>query len=115
LAGAGGKSNLFLPSPGESSFVDTSHKLVGKLFYTQAKYPVYQWDAPLRINHLSPIHSPPPGSQAIFLTQGENELPRGLAPLFDSCERLESLTIYRTGVPVRAHSFWKCVGFKGFQ
>lgn len=115
----GGKIEKIASSipPGEKVFLLTPrHQLVGEgMFYTRAKYPVYQWDAPMRINHLSPQHSPPPGSQAIFFTEGGNELPRGLASLFDSCERLSTLTIDRNGVPVRDHPFWRCYGFKGLQ
>jgi 4-amino-4-deoxy-L-arabinose transferase-like glycosyltransferase len=103
--------------PGEKVFLLTpSHNLVGEsMFYTKAKYPVYQWDAPQRINHLSSTHAPPPKSLAIFFTDGGEELPQGLAPLFASCERLEPLTFFRKGVPVRVHRFWKCAGFKGFR
>ena len=85
------------------------------MFYTQAKFPVYQWDAPERINNLSVIHAPPAGSQAIFFTEDGNELPHGLAPLFDSCEKLEPLVIRRNSSPVRTHPIWKCSGFKGMQ
>lgn len=92
------------------------HQLVGEgMFYTQGKFPVYQWDAPQRINHLSGINAPPMGSQAVFFTEEGGELPKGLAPLFDSCEKLEALVIRRNSSPVRTHPFWKCSGFKGIK
>lgn len=102
------EDNVFLLTP--------RHQLVGEaMFYTKAKYPVYQWDAPMRINHLSRENSPPRGSQAIFFTEGGNELPEGLAPLFESCQRLETLVIIWNGAPVRTHPFWRCYGFKGIK
>jgi 4-amino-4-deoxy-L-arabinose transferase-like glycosyltransferase len=103
--------------PGKEIFLLTPrHQLVGEgMFYTQAKFPVYQWDAPRRINHLSVTHAPPVGSQGIFFTEEGDKLPQGLAPLFDSCERLETLVIRRNSSPVRTHPFWKCSGFKGLQ
>ena len=91
------------------------HMVAEGMFYTQAKFPVYQWDAPERINNLSVIHAPPVGSQAVFFTEEGDELPKGLAPLFDSCEKLETLVIRRNSSPVRTHPFWKCSGFKGMQ
>lgn len=92
------------------------HQLVGEgMFYTQGKIPVYQWDAPNRINHLSPLNSPPVGSQGIFFTEGGNELPRGLEALFESCEKLEPFVVRRNSGVVRTHPIWKCVGFKGLQ
>jgi hypothetical protein len=97
---------IFLLTPG--------HTLVGEgMFYTQAKFPIYQWNAPQRINHLSQINSPPVGSQAVFFTEEANELPGGLAPLFDSCEKVEILIIRRNSSLVRTHAIWKCSGFKG--
>jgi hypothetical protein len=92
------------------------HQLVGEgMFYTQGKIPVYQWDAPNRINHLSPFNSPPVGSQGIFFTEGGNELPRGLETLFESCDRLEPFVVRRNSSVVRTHPIWKCIGFKGLQ
>jgi 4-amino-4-deoxy-L-arabinose transferase-like glycosyltransferase len=92
------------------------HQLVGEaMFYTGGKIPVYQWDAPNRINHLSPLNSPPAGSQAIFFTEGGNELPRGLEPLFQSCEKLEPFVVRRNSSVVRTHPIWKCMGFKGMR
>jgi uncharacterized membrane protein len=103
--------------PGHRVFLLTPrHQLVGEgMFYSQAKYPIYQWDAPLRLNHLSSKNAPPAGSSAIFFTEGGSELPRGLAPRFESCERLETLVIDRANQPVREHPFWKCEGFKGMR
>jgi hypothetical protein len=103
--------------PGKEIFlVSPRYHLVGEaMFYTQAKFPVYQWDAPGRINNLSVTHEPPAGSQAIFFTEDGNELPHGLGPLFDSCEKLEPLVIRRNSSPVRTHPIWKCSGFKGMQ
>jgi hypothetical protein len=92
------------------------HQLVGEgMFYTQGKIPVYQWEAPNRINNLSPLNSPPAGSQGIFFTEGGNELPRGLGPLFESCERLEPFVVRRNSSVVRTHPIWRCAGFKGLQ
>jgi 4-amino-4-deoxy-L-arabinose transferase-like glycosyltransferase len=92
------------------------HQLAGEgMFYTGGKIPVYQWDAPNRINHLSPLNSPPAGSQGIFFTEGGNELPRGLEPLFESCEKLEPFVVRRNSAVVRTHPIWKCTGFKGLD
>ena len=92
------------------------HQLVGEgMFYTRAKFPVYQWDAPNRINNLSPRNSPPAGSQGIFFTEGGNELPRGLETLFESCERLEPFVVRKNSSVVRTHPIWKCWGFKGLR
>jgi 4-amino-4-deoxy-L-arabinose transferase-like glycosyltransferase len=92
------------------------HQLVGEgMFYTRMKFPVYQWDAPRRINHLSAAHAPPVGSQAIFFTEEGNELPKGVELLFDSCEKLDPLVVRRNSSVVRTHPIWKCVGFKGLQ
>jgi len=55
------------------------------------------------------------GSQAIFFNEDGDDLPPGLAPLFESCEKLETLLIRRYSSPVRHHPIWKCSGFKGFQ
>jgi undecaprenyl-diphosphatase len=103
--------------PGKQIFLLTpQYQLVGEgMFYTQAKIPIYQWDAPQRINNLSVDNAPPVGSQAIFFTEGGSELPQGLAPLFDSCEKLEPLVIRRNSSLVRTHPIWKCSGFKGLQ
>ncbi len=103
--------------PGKEIFLLTPrYHLVGEgMFYTQAKFPAYQWDAPGRINHLSVTNAPAAGSQAIFFTEDGNDLPAGLAPLFDSCERLEPLVILRNSSPARVHPFWKCSGFKGIR
>lgn len=92
------------------------HQLVGEgMFYTQGKIPVYQWDAPYRINHLSAIHAPPAGSQAIFFTEGGNELSKGVEALFASCEKLDPLVVSRNSSIVRTHPIWRCRGFKGLQ
>ena len=103
--------------PAKGIFLITPrHQLVGEgIFYTQGKIPVYQWDAPNRINHLSSFNSPPAGSQGIFFTEGRNDLPRGLEPLFESCEKLEPFVVQRNSGVVRTHPIWKCVGFKGLQ
>ena len=103
--------------PGKEIFLLTPrHQLVGEgMFYTQAQFPVYQWDAPQRINNLSATNSPPAGSQAVFFTEGGDELPNGLAPLFDSCEKLETLVVTRNSSLVRTHPVWICSGFKGIQ
>jgi len=85
------------------------------MFYTQGKYRVYLWDNPQRINSLSRVNAPPVGSQAIFFTEGGNELPQGLESLFDSCEKLEPLIVRRNSSPIRTHPIWKCTGFKGLQ
>jgi 4-amino-4-deoxy-L-arabinose transferase-like glycosyltransferase len=90
------------------------HQLVGEgMFYTGGKFPVYQWDAPRRINHLSAAHAPPAGSQAIFFTEEGNELPRGVEPLFGSCEKLDPFVVRHDSSVVRTHPIWKCTGFKG--
>lgn len=98
-------------------FLLTPHyQLVGEgMFYTQGEYRAYQWDAPQRINNLSGVNAPPVGSQAIFFTEGVNELPKDLEPLFDSCEKLEPLIVRRNSSIVRTHPIWKCRGFKGLQ
>ncbi len=103
--------------PAEGIFLLTPrHQLVGEgMFYTRGKFPVYQWDAPNRINHLSPFNAPPVGSQGIFFTEGGNELPRGLEPLFESCEKLEPFVVRRKSGIVRTHPIWKCASFKGLQ
>ena len=92
------------------------HQLVGEgMFYTFAKFPVYQWEATNRINNLSPSNSPPRGSQGIFFTEGGDDLPKGLEPLFESCEKLEPFLVRRNSSVVRTHPIWKCTGFKGLQ
>jgi undecaprenyl-diphosphatase len=103
--------------PGKEIFLLTPrHQLVGEgMFYTQAKFPVYQWDAPQRINHLSVTHAPPVGSQAIFFTEEGDSLPKDLAPLFKSCKKLETVVIRRNSSLVRTHPIWKCSGFKGLK
>jgi 4-amino-4-deoxy-L-arabinose transferase-like glycosyltransferase len=101
--------------PAKGIFILTPrHQFVGEgMFYTEAKIPTYQWDAPLRINHLAARNAPPAGSQAIYFSEGGNDLPAGVASLFQSCERLEPLVIKRGSAPIRTHPFWKCAGFKG--
>jgi len=101
--------------PGKQTFLLTPrHQLVGEgMFYTRAKFPVYQWNAPQRINHFSAINAPPIGSQAIFFSEGEDGLPDGLAKLFGSCAKAETLLVERNSSPVRIHPIWKCTGFKG--
>ena len=101
--------------PGKEIFLlSPRYHMVGEgMFYTQGKFPVYQWDAPERINHLSATNAPPAGSQAIFFTENGHELPLALGPLFDSCEKLEPLVIRRNSSLVRTHAIWKCSGFKG--
>ncbi len=90
------------------------HQLVAEtMFYT--KFPVYQWDAPLRINNLSPGHSPPAGSQAIFFNEKTDEFPAAVGRLFESCEKLEPFVVERNASPVRVHPMWKCSGFKGLE
>jgi glycosyltransferase involved in cell wall biosynthesis len=103
--------------PGREIFLlSPRYQLVGEgMFYTGAKFPVYQWDAPGRINNLSVTHAPPAGSRAVFFTEDGNGLPQGLGPLFDSCEKLEPLVIRRNSSPVRTHPIWKCSGFKGMK
>ena len=103
--------------PGRGIFLLTPrHQLVGEgMFYTQGKIPIYQWDAPYRINHLSAVHAPPAGSQAIFFTEGGNELSPGIEDLFSSCEKLDALVVSRNSSIVRTHPIWKCTGFKGLQ
>ena len=103
--------------PAKGVFVLTPrHQFVGEgMFYTQGKIRTYQWDAPMRINHLSAKNSPAFGSQAIFFAEGNNEIPPGVSSLFEKCERLEPLIIKRQGIPVRTHPFWKCIGFQGIQ
>ena len=103
--------------PGREIFLlSPRYHMVGEgMFYTQAKFPVYQWDAPQRINNLSVIHAPPVVSQAVFFTKEGDGLPPGLAPLFDSCEKVETLVIRRNSSPVRTHPIWKCSGFKGME
>jgi len=93
-----------------------NHQLVGEgMFYTQGKIPIYQWDAPWRLNHLSAIKAPPLGSLAIFFTENQEELPEGLASLFESCVKMDTLFIRRNSSLVRTHSFWKCWRFRGLQ
>ncbi|HSR12052.1 MAG TPA: glycosyltransferase family 39 protein [Thermodesulfobacteriota bacterium] len=102
------KKGIFLLTP--------RHQLVGEgMFYTQGAIPVYQWDAPNRVNNLSKENSPPAGSQAIFFTEGGNSLPAGMEEMFASCERLEPVVVTRDSSVVRTHPMWKCTGFKGFQ
>jgi len=104
----GQESDIFLLAP--------RYQLMGEgMFYTQGKYRVYLWDNPQRINSLSRVNAPPVGSQAIFFTEGGNELPQGLESLFDSCEKLEPLIVRRNSSPIRTHPIWKCKGFKGLQ
>jgi hypothetical protein len=92
------------------------HQLAGEgMFYTRGKFPVYQWDAPNRINNLSPLNSPPAGSQGIFFTEEGNEMPPGAEKLFASCEKLDPLVVRRGSSVVRTHPIWKCTGFKGLQ
>jgi 4-amino-4-deoxy-L-arabinose transferase-like glycosyltransferase len=92
------------------------HQFVGEsMFYTRGKIRTYQWDAPMRINHLSVLNAPPVGSQAIYFSEGGNDLPPGVASLFSSCERLDPLIIKRNSIPARIHPLWKCTGFKGMQ
>jgi undecaprenyl-diphosphatase len=102
---------------GKGVFILASrHQFVGEaMFYTQGKIPVYQWDAPLRINNLSPRNSPPPGSAAIYFDEGGNSLPPKVAALFLTCERLEPLVVKRGELPVRTHPLWKCEDFKGLR
>lgn len=89
------------------------HQLVGEgMFYTQRKYPIYQWNAPLRINNLSLANAPQDGYGAIFFTENQEDLPKEVASLFNSCEKLETLKIWRTSEVVRTHPMWKCQGFK---
>jgi hypothetical protein len=103
--------------PAQKIFLLTPrHQLVGEgMFYTEAKFPVYQWDAPQRINHFSAIHAPPPGSQAIFFDEDEENLSGKVAALFSSCEKVDTLMIRRNSSPIRIHPIWKCTGFKGLQ
>ncbi len=90
------------------------HQLVGEgMFYTKGKIPTYQWDAPNRVHHLSASNAPPTGSQAIFFSEGGNELPRGLEPLFESCEKLEPEVVRLNSSIIRTHPIWRCMGFKG--
>jgi 4-amino-4-deoxy-L-arabinose transferase-like glycosyltransferase len=90
------------------------HQFIGEsMFYTGGKIPVYQWDAPLRINNLSRENSPPPGSTGIYFEEGNHTLPPAVSSLFEACESLEPLTITRDSVPVRTYPLWKCTGFKG--
>ncbi|MBI4495506.1 MAG: glycosyltransferase family 39 protein [Deltaproteobacteria bacterium] len=103
-------------APGEVFLLTPRHQLVGEgMFYTGGRIPIYQWDAPWRINHLSAQNAPPRGSQAIFFTEGGNDLPQGVASLFDSCERLETVIVRRDSSPVRSHPIWRCSGFKGMR
>jgi len=105
-----------MPPEKEIFLLTPRHQLVGEgMFYTQSQFPIYQWDAPWRINHLSAVHSPPLGSQAIFFNEGGDKLPKGLASLFASCEKLEPLVIRRDSSVARTHSIWRCSGFKGLQ
>jgi 4-amino-4-deoxy-L-arabinose transferase-like glycosyltransferase len=90
------------------------HQFVGEsMFYTRGEIPVYQWDAPLRINDLSERNAPPRGSTALYFDEGSHIPPPGLLALFHSCEPLEPFAVKRGEVPVRIHPFWKCTGFKG--
>jgi 4-amino-4-deoxy-L-arabinose transferase-like glycosyltransferase len=103
--------------PAKGIFVLTPrHQFVGEgMFYTEGKIPIYQWDAPFRINHLSAQNAPAIGSQGIYFTEGDNDLHPAVGALFESCKRLDPLIIKRNAVPVRTHPFWKCSGFKGLQ
>jgi len=98
---------------GEQVFLLTpQHQLVGEaMFYTQQRYPVYQWNAPLRINNLSAGNAPPNGSRAIFFSENEENLPKDVASLFQSCAKVEDVVIYRKSELVRKHPIWKCAGF----
>jgi 4-amino-4-deoxy-L-arabinose transferase-like glycosyltransferase len=101
--------------PTKEFFILTpQHQLVGEgMFYTQGKIRTYQWDAPLRLNNLSSQNAPPSGSQAIFFSEGNSDLPLRVSSLFESCERSDPFVIKRRGIPSRTHPFWKCMGFKG--
>jgi hypothetical protein len=103
--------------PAKQVFILTpQHQLVGEgMFYTQGKIPFFQWDAPLRINNLSSQNAPPPGSEAVYFSEGEGNPPSGILALFESCERSDPLVLKRREVPFRTHPFWKCKGFKGIQ
>ncbi len=105
---AGPEKGVFLITP--------RHQLVGEgMFYTRGKIPIYQWDAPHRIQNLSPANSPPAGSQAVFFSEGGNEIPKNLEALFDSCEKLEPYVVRRNSSVIRTHPIWKCTGFKGLR
>ncbi len=99
------EEEVFLLSP--------KHQLVGEaMFYTKRRYPIYQWDAPRRLNNLSATNTPPNGSTAIFFSEGQEGLPEGVAFLFDSCVKVQEVVIKRQSELVRTHPIWKCNGFK---
>jgi 4-amino-4-deoxy-L-arabinose transferase-like glycosyltransferase len=112
LAGRIGEIARSFP-PGQEVFLLTPrHQLVAEtMFYT--KFPVYQWDAPLRINNLAPGNSPPAGSNAVFFNEQTHEFPAAMGALFESCEKVEPLVVLRNASPVRVHPMWKCSGFRG--
>ena len=104
----GPEKEIFLLTP--------RHQLVGEgMFYTRGEFRVYQWDAPSRINNLSPANQPAIGSRAIFFTEEGDDLPQGLEPLFASCVKQETVIIKRDGFPIRTHPLWICEGYKGMQ
>ncbi len=106
VAKFGGKEEgVFLLTP--------QHQLVGEaMFYTKRRYPIYQWAAPWRLNNLSVANAPPNGSAAIFFSEDQEELPEGVAFLFQSCVKVEEVAIKRQSELVRIHPIWKCNGFK---
>ena len=94
----------------------SGHQLVAEsMFYTQGRIPVFQWDAPMRVNGMTPENAPPKGSQAIFFNEEQQDLPPWTAGLFDSCQPAGTLEVERNSAHVRTHRFWKCSGFKGIQ
>lgn len=105
LAKSNGKGDqVFLLTP--------QHQLVGEaMFYTQRRYPIYQWNAPMRINHLAVGNAPADGSTAIFFTEGQESLPEGVGSLFHSCQKVEEVVVRRKSELVRKHPIWKCAGF----
>ncbi len=102
--------------PGKVFLLTPRHQLVGEgMFYTRRKIPIYQWDAPHRIQNLSTANAPPAGSRAIFFNEGGDEIPKKLETLFDSCEKLETYVVKRNSSVIRKHPIWKCKGFKGLR
>lgn len=98
---------------GDQVFLLTpQHQLVGEaMFYTQRRYPIYQWNAPMRINNLGAGNAPADGSVAIFFSENEESLPAGVADLFQACQKVEEVVIKRDSELVRKNLIWKCAGF----
>lgn len=101
-----------IENDGKIFLLTPQHQLVGEaMFYTERRYPIYQWDAPMRLNNLSASNAPQNGWAAIFFTENQESLPKEIALLFKSCTKLETLVIHRNSEIIRTHPMWKCEQF----